>query len=213
MLKNKWILVLLIPGLVGIAAYNISFFASRDQGNDPSSTPTALNVPTPPQPPVQNTNTIDGTVQPQGNGLGEPQSSPPISLEEIERQAKNPVDLSVQKPLPERRPWPERDPFRVSRQQAQVLARHIEPAEPPVQPSNGVAATSLDPIFKVSAILIDDGRRFALVNGFPKAIGATVGSWRIVAIQPDYVVVQTPGGERKVEISKGVAYARQIPDK
>jgi hypothetical protein len=70
-----------------------------------------------------------------------------------------------------------------------------------------------DPLFKVSATLIEADRRIALVNGVPKKIGAAVGNWRIVAIEPDYVVVQTPGGERKVEILNRLPHEKQISNK
>lgn len=213
MLKNKWILVLLILGLAGTAVYNITFFRSRYQGNTLASANTTLDVPTRLAEPVQNINTIGGTVRPLGSVTSEPPSRPLLFFEEIERQAGDPVDLSVKRVLPEGRPWPERDPFQAPRQRAPVPTRRVESAESPAKPSMETESTSSDPVFKVSAILIEENRRFALVNGYPKRIGASVGNWRIVAIEPDHVIVQTPAGERKVESLKPFENGKQIPNK
>jgi hypothetical protein len=211
--KNKWLLVLLSLGLAGTAVYNITFFASRDQGNSPQSTVMPGIVPTAPLEPVQNINAINGTVHFQGSVSSEAQSRPFLSMEEIERQARNPVDLSVKSGPPTRRDWPDRDPFQAARQHVPVLTEHTHSAESSVKPPLETESPPPDPSFKVSATLIEEDRRIALVNGVPKKIGAAVGNWRIVAIEPDYVVVQTPGGERKVEIVNRLAHEKQISNK
>jgi hypothetical protein len=211
--KNKWLLILLTLGLAGTAVYNITFFASRDQDKGLQSNVTTGIVPTTPLEPVQSINAINGTAHLPGSVSSEVQCRPLLSMEEIERQARNPVDLSVKSSLSVSRPWPDRDPFQAPRQHIPVLTDHTHSAESSVKPSLETESPPLDPSFKVSATLIDQDRRFALVNGVPKKIGAAVGSWRIVAIEPDYVVVQTPGGERKVEILNRLAHEKQISNK
>jgi hypothetical protein len=213
MRKNRWILLLLSLGLAGAAVYNIAFFRTRFQRNSLASTTTALNIPAPDVEQVQGINTISGTVKPQANIPSEPTTRPPLSIEEIEQKATDPVDLSAKRIFLEGRTWPKRDPFQTPQQQAPVPTRDIESAELPAKPSMEAESKPLEPVFKVSAILIEENRRFALVNGYPKRIGALVGSSRIVAIEPDYVIVQTPEGERKVDILKQPEDEKQIPNK
>ena len=211
--KNKWLLVLLALGLAGTAVYNITYFASRDQGNALPSTAATGMVPTPPVEPGLNMNAINGAIQPQEGVSSEGQSRPFLSVEEIERQARTPVDLSEKRSLLASRPWPDRDPFQAPRQQRPVSTDRKYSAESPVKPSLETESPPLDPSFKISATLIDEDRRFALVNGVPKKIGSVVGTWRIVAIEPNYVVVQTSGGERKVEILNQLAHEKQISNR
>ena len=55
------------------------------------------------------------------------------------------------------------------------------------------------PGWTVSAILISDVRRVAVVNEELVTIGSrTAGGARIVAIEPDHVVLTEPGGGRRV---------------
>lgn len=208
--KNTWLLLLLALGLAGTAVYNISFFASRDQDNSPQSAVTPGIVPTPPVEPGQNINVINGAIHPKESDSSDAPARPVLSMEEIERRARNPVDLPVLSTVSCRPAWPERDPFLGPRQHAPVPAGPAHPAALSVKPTLRAESLPPDPIFKVSAILIEEDKRFALVNGYPRGIGAAVGDWEIIAIQPDHVVVRTPGGERKIEILKQLAHEKPI---
>jgi hypothetical protein len=213
MLKNKWILALLILGLSGTAVYNITFFASRNPGNNqtsPIATPTTSVAPTEFS---QNLNTISGTESSTKTLPGEQQPRPLLSIEEIGRQAQNPVSLPVMSDSFVTRAWPQRDPFQAAKQQPTGESNLSKVPTLTVKTPLDTPPTLMDPLFKVSAVLIEKERRFALVNGYPMKIGAVVGNWRIVAIEPDSVIVQTPRGEREVKILKQTKDAEQILNK
>lgn len=69
--------------------------------------------------------------------------------------------------------------------------------DPPIQAVN--TGSPAKPGWTVSAILISDVRRVAVVNEELVTIGSrTAGGARIVAIEPDHVVLTEPGGARRV---------------
>lgn len=80
----------------------------------------------------------------------------------------------------------------------------VEPLAPPSYDDDPPAAapntgSPAKPGWTVSAILISDVRRVAVVNEELVTIGSrTAGGARIVAIEPDHVVLTEPGGARRV---------------
>jgi hypothetical protein len=92
------------------------------------------------------------------------------------------------KPIPPAPPAPLVEPF---------LPPAYEDDEPPGPP--GGTSSPAKPGWTVSAILISDVRRVAVVNEELVTIGSrTAGGARIVAIEPDHVVLTEPGGARRV---------------
>jgi hypothetical protein len=79
----------------------------------------------------------------------------------------------------------------------------VEPFVPPRyeddEPVEAPTGSPGRPGWTVSAILISDVRRVAVVNEELVTIGSrTAGGARIVAIEPDHVVLTEPGGARRV---------------
>jgi hypothetical protein len=71
-------------------------------------------------------------------------------------------------------------------------------ADEPTRPPSGTVPPA-KPGWTVSAILISDVRRVAVVNEELVTIGSrTTSGARIVAIEPDHVVLTEPGGARRV---------------
>lgn len=92
------------------------------------------------------------------------------------------------KPIPPGAPAPLVEPF---------LPPTYEDDEPAGAPDGTVSPPK--PGWTVSAILISDVRRVAVVNEELVTIGSrTAGGARIVAIEPDHVVLTEPGGARRV---------------
>src|SRR5206468_962967 len=72
------------------------------------------------------------------------------------------------------------------------------PGPSPVRPaprSSGIGAAAMDPV--VRSILFSPGRRVALIDSRIVTIGDEISAGRIVAIEPDAVVVETPDGNRR----------------
>ena len=92
------------------------------------------------------------------------------------------------KPIAPTPPTPLVEPF--------VIPRYEDDEPPPTPTGTGSPAK---PGWTVSAILISDVRRVAVVNEELVTIGSrTAGGARIVAIEPDHVVLTEPGGARRV---------------
>jgi hypothetical protein len=135
---------------------------------------------------------------------------PPFSPEEIAQQAQSPLSVAFSRePLP-KRVYPARDPFQTARALRQPVWE-IEPTLTPPTSPDELDASLPEPALRVTAILVQGERRFAVINGYPKRIGSRIGTWQITAIEPDYVTVRTPDGDRKIEIEKQIADAKPQP--
>jgi len=195
-----------VLGLIGTLAYNLSYLASRRR--PPAPGPDALTIETPATNQIV-TNSI-GTNQPSETGVSEAPARPPFSLEEIAQQAQKPLSAALKGALSPKSPYPERDPFQGSLALRQQV-REIEPQSTPPAPTADPDVSTPEPSLRVTAILVQGERRFAVINGYAKRIGASVGSWQIAAIEPDYVLMKTPDGDRKIEIEKRTADAKPEP--
>jgi hypothetical protein len=206
MLKNKWFMGILALGLIATVVYNLSYFASR--GRPPAPSAEALAIGPPAQPQVA-TNSIGGNRPPE-NGVSEALARPPLSLEEITQQAQNPVSIALKREPSPKKTYPERDPFQgVAALRLQVL--ELEPKAMAATSSDEMDTSPLEPTLRVTAILVQGERRFAVINGYAKRVGASVGPWQIAAIEPGYVMVRTPDGDRKIEIEKQIGDAKPEP--
>ena len=84
---------------------------------------------------------------------------------------------------------------------AELFAREDYFAQRRERTDNGAAATAgpATPRWVVSAILLTDARRMAVVNDSVVVVGSTLpGGARILEIQSDRVVLQEAGGGRRV---------------
>lgn len=83
---------------------------------------------------------------------------------------------------------------------AELFAREDYFARPPRgEPTDDGGAAPTRPRWVVSAILLTDAQRMAVVNDSVVVVGSTLpGGARIVEIQSDRVVLQVAGGGRRV---------------
>jgi len=201
---------ILALGLIATVAYNLTYFASRRRPPVASQDPLTIVTPAVPQAAPQAVTNSIGTIHPSETGSAEISARPPFSPEEIAQQAQSPLTVALNRePLP-KRAYLERDPFRGAPAVRQPV-RETEPKSTPSTSPDELDASPPETPLRVTAILVQGERRFAVINGYPKRVGSHMGTWQIAAIEPDYVMVKTPDGDRKIEIHKQLADAKLEP--
>ena len=208
MAKNKWLMALLLLGVAGVIAYNTSFFVGRDPKNG-SQAPvqTSADVPAAPE---------SGTPSPTepaspaslANSAWPAAASahPSWSMEQLRMEAARTLiedAADFQKPL---RTWPARDPFCEQKPPTPatltVLPQRVEPS-PRVEPP--------EPTYALSAILVQGARRYAVIDGNLRKVDSSVPGGKVVAIEPDHVLIKTVKGIKKLALGPSLSVPTLSP--
>lgn len=76
-----------------------------------------------------------------------------------------------------------------------------DPVAPNRGPENGVAAQNTDRLTLSSVYILDD-QAFAVINGQWLSTEDRLGDYRVVSIEPDQVVLQSAGQQRRLTPSQ-----------
>jgi hypothetical protein len=206
-MKRSWQFGLLAMGLTGVATYNVLFFKDyhsqktpviQMEAEKPAQTVVSTVAPAPGMP-------ASGNMSDQS----EFNSLPPISKEELERNAQHAFAPKDALFLEEEKPSPSRNLFAVRREQETVKSSSKEP--PPSIKQKSTPVDLPEPEFAFSGTLIDQNRRLALIDGVPLSIGARIGAWQIVRIESDNIIVQSGDNTRRIELGAKRQIARKEP--
>jgi hypothetical protein len=196
-MKRPWQFGLLALAFTGVSTYNILFFKNY---NSSQPAPTQ-NIAEPAAVVSVTENSVDAPEQPGSSLL------PPISREELQRKAQY-AFVPKELPTSETSPWPNRDPFSLTRKPSPVISTYKKAQ--PVQKEKLPSINISEPECVFTGTLIDHERKLALINGTPQSIGARIGAWEIVHIDSDYVILQSGEKTRRIELTN---VRRQVAQK
>lgn len=186
-MKSPWQLGFLALAVTGVSAYDYVFFknyrAQRQASVSMSVADPAALAQEPLLSPLQEFS--DGAMTPDENDY-----RPYISRDELQQLSGQPY---VSKGYAEDRSlrWPARDPFAaLAKGGTEPLAYEIPEVTIKTETPGPKPQALPLPRCTYSGSLLQGTTKLALVDGTPMSIGEQLGVWKLVRIEPDYIVLE-----------------------
>ncbi len=206
MAKTKWLVALLLAGVLGVVIYDFDFFLGRKNkskeeetvqlaaeggSNSPSSSEASLVAAAP-------------TLSPVPTGSGEALPRPALAYEQLQLEARKTILVERQISPKIDWHWPDRDPFREQAMEPLARGDVLVPVAPP-------KIEAPEPVYELSAILVQGERRYAVIDGSLRKVNSIVNGGKVTVIERDYVEIKTAKGMKRLALGPAIRELSALP--